>query len=625
MDFFGHEDRRRRRSRWLVVAFVLSTLLLVLTIDAAAFGISNLASSRRASRTLDEALPLLAGVTLVVVGIVAIASTMRTRALARGGGAGVALALGGRLVRPERAAADEQVLLDVVEEMSLASGVPVPQFFVLEKERSINAFAAGLTQGDAVITVTRGALDSLTRDELQGVVAHEFSHVLNGDMRMDLRLIGLVYGLLVIGITGRVILLSLRYVRGGGRKGGGVIAVIALVGLTLFVLGYVGYAAGQLIKAAVNRQREYLADASAVEFTRNPEGLSGALRKIRQRGSRIHNHNAAEMSHLFIASGIGGLLASHPPLEARLDAIDPGWRSRPEPAPRRPQPAPPAPARGAPGRGVLPGGGLAVPVMLGAVGNLGATTPEAGRVARSALPEPLRVAVADPFAARAVVLAALAERDADAGGRALAELKSHAGGPLVEEALQLHGAIASLDPETALSAVLLAIPSLRSMSDAQQDEFLKVLHALVESDGVVTLREQALSELVALHLGRIRPVRRRPSAASIRGATARLLALVARSEAPDEAAAATAFEAGRSAAHVEDRMPPPEADPRQALHDALRFCRAALPVVRRQIVEGLGWVVASDGVVSPTEQVVLRLVADALDCPLPRVSPTPSA
>ena len=241
------------------------------------------------------------------------------------GGEGIALMLGGRAVDPQTTDPAERRLLNVVEEMALASGIPVPPVFIMDHERSINAFAAGYRPGDAVVAVSAGCLRYLNREELQGVMGHEFSHILNGDMRLNLRLIGVVYGILVLAIVGYYLMRSAAY---GGRKGS---AYAFLIGLVLLVLGYLGVFLGNLIKAAVNRQREFLADASSVQFTRYPAGIAGALKKIGglADGSRIREAHAHEVSHMFFGDAFAGsffnLLATHPPLAARIRALEPGF------------------------------------------------------------------------------------------------------------------------------------------------------------------------------------------------------------------------------------------------------------------------------------------------------------
>ena len=225
----------------------------------------------------------------------------------------------------------ERKVLNVVEEMALASGLPVPPVFMMDREQGINAFAAGYQPEDAVIGVTRGCVEQLSRDELQGVIAHEFSHILNGDMRLNIRLIGIVHGILLVGLIGYYTL-RIAAASGGRRssnnKGGGGLAFLGL-GLGLMAIGFIGTLIGNLIKAAVSRQREFLADASAVQFTRDPNGIAGALKKIGglNTGSKVTVAKAAEASHMFFAEGVSELFATHPPLAKRIARIDMFWQA----------------------------------------------------------------------------------------------------------------------------------------------------------------------------------------------------------------------------------------------------------------------------------------------------------
>jgi Zn-dependent protease with chaperone function len=255
-------------------------------------------------------------VTLLVVFI---GSITKIIALANGGSS-VAENLGGRLINASTTDRDERRLINVVEEISIASGVPVPQVYILDREKGINAFAAGYSPNDAVVAVTRNCLKLLNRDELQGVIAHEFSHILNGDMRLNIRLIGFLSGIMIIANIGYLILRS----RTGSRKSG---AQIVLIGVGLLIIGFVGQLFGRMIQAAVSRQREYFADASSVQFTRNPKGLAGALKKIGgfMAGSRVQSPNASEICHMFFGKAIRTLFATHPPLTDRIYRLQPDF------------------------------------------------------------------------------------------------------------------------------------------------------------------------------------------------------------------------------------------------------------------------------------------------------------
>jgi Zn-dependent protease with chaperone function len=284
MDFFEHQDKARKNTKLLVVYFVLAVLCIIASVYFASVLVFHIAGSRQPPGVPPPELVLwdprlLLYVALGTLGIVMIGSLYKTATLAKGGSA-VAEALEGRLLNPNTTHPDERKLRNVVEEMALAAGLPVPKIYVLDHEEGINAFAAGHTPGDAAIGVTRGCMTMLTRDELQGVVGHEFSHILNGDMRLNVRIMGLLFGILCLAVIGRVLIFS----RGGRDRN-----PLMLLGLALIVIGAIGVFFGRLIQAALSRQREFLADASAVQFTRNPAGLSGALQKIGGAGSTRSN------------------------------------------------------------------------------------------------------------------------------------------------------------------------------------------------------------------------------------------------------------------------------------------------------------------------------------------------
>jgi len=328
MDFFDRQEKARRNTKLLVVYFVLGVALLIASVYLAALLIFAGVGSghhRFSDAPIHFALwnpKLFFGVVVGTLAVISIGSISKTAELAQGGSA-VAEMLGGRLVNSSTTDPDERKLLNVVEEMALASGVPVPHVYVLDNERGINAFAAGHSTSDAVVTVTRGCMTVLKRDELQGVIGHEFSHILNGDMRLNLRLMGMIFGILCLAVVGRVLL----QVRSGSSRDRN---PLPLVGRALLLIGWIGMVFGRLIQAAVSRQREFLADASSVQFTRNPAGLSGALQKIGglSYGSKLEAAHAGEASHMFFGNGMGeslfGLMDTHPPLEERIERLRQG-------------------------------------------------------------------------------------------------------------------------------------------------------------------------------------------------------------------------------------------------------------------------------------------------------------
>ena len=337
MDFFERQEQAHRSTKLLVVYFITGVVLLIAVIYLAVVVLFAGIGSRHRHRSYQEGYgkqselalwnpQLLFGVAVGTLAVIGIGSAFKTMELSRGGSS-VATMLGGRLVNSNSTDPDERKLLNVVEEMALASGVPVPPVYVLETENGVNAFAAGHSTSDAVVAVTRGCMKLLSRDELQGVIGHEFSHILNGDMRLNLRLTGIIFGIISLAVIGRI----LFYTRGGSRNNRN---ALPLLGLVLLFVGWIGVFFGRLIQAAVSRQREFLADASSVQFTRNPGGITGALKKIGglSYGSKLKNAHAGEAAHMFFGNGMAepffGLLATHPPLTERIRAFEPGFNGK---------------------------------------------------------------------------------------------------------------------------------------------------------------------------------------------------------------------------------------------------------------------------------------------------------
>ena len=337
MDFFQRQANARRRTRWLLVYFALAILAL-----AGTFYIVSLSPYFHANPEKEgsfwhpELFGQVAGITLVIIAL----GSLIKRAKLRKGGKAIAIALGGRALSSPSSDPDERELQNIVEEMSIASGLRAPAIYILDNEPGINAFAAGFTAEDAVIGVTKGAMQLLTRDELQGMIAHEFSHILNGDMRLNLRLVSWIHGILWIALVGQAVLRGARACVASNsesdlkKAGLGLFFFGSIVGGIIYGLGSMGALFGRLIKSAISRQREFLADAAAVQFTRNPSGLASALKKIGgiAQGSRLQSPLAQEASHMFFGNGLRGswfgFLSTHPSLKKRIKLLDPGFDGR---------------------------------------------------------------------------------------------------------------------------------------------------------------------------------------------------------------------------------------------------------------------------------------------------------
>lgn len=664
MDFFAAQDRARRRSSRLVLLFILACLGTVLATYLVTVVLLRQTAEYRATQPPTPharfaapgppPLPwwnpaLFAGVTTATLALVGIASLYKWRQYAAGGAA-VAEQLGARPVDPQSADLHERRLLNVVEEMSIAAGVPVPAVYVLDQEPAINAFAAGLTTSDAVVAVTRGTMEKLTRDELQGVVAHEFSHILNGDMRLNMRLTALVFGILVLGLVGRTILhgLGRPRTRQGGKGG---IAVVLAAGLALIVIGYIGYFFGRVIQAAVSRQREYLADASSVQFTRNPGGILGALKKIGgyALGSSLVSSARTEIGHFLFAqgfrSGITGLWSTHPPLPDRIRAIDPQFDGQMFEPPQlvditresfrtagfRPPQA--VSAEDAAHRAFA--APASVPMMpppekipfnpAAAVATIGTLRP--GQIVHAqqllgSLPERLHQAAHHPDEARVIVLALLLDEDAAVRARQRNLISTRLGLPTLPRLDELEPLIRRLPADQRLPLLQLSLPAFQGLTGDSLAVYLNTLDELVHADAQVSTFEFALQKIVAHTLG----LRANPSAAvnqyhsfaAVAGEIGTVLSALARASAPDLAGAGRAFAAGPAQLGLirEVLEFTPAAD-LAALDRALdKLALASSPIKQRTLIAAAN-VVNADGCIAIEEFELLRAIAAALDCPMP--------
>lgn len=650
-DFFAQQEHARHRTLVLALLYCLGVLGVILTIYACvSIGVwlyagrpAIMRDSKRMVQILTESVPpvdagaprsawrldVLWYVALTTLLIIASGSLVRIRQLAQGGST-VALLLGGRLVRSDTSDPHERRLMNVVEEMAIASGVAVPHVFLLEKERGINAFAAGFTSDDAAIVVTRGCLQLLTRDELQGVVAHEFSHVLNGDMRHNIRLIGWTHGILCLALLGRMLIET----SSRGRIGSSAIVVI-LGGLILMAIGYTGVLFSRLIKAAFSRQREYLADAAAVQFTRNPAGLVGALKKIGgyTLGSRLRATETESVSHLLFADGLRGLglFSSHPPLAERIRRLDPTFdgkfaRIEAEVAAGDPD----LEERLAVAQLASPVAASASRVspaeVVARVGRPGADTLRASAQLLSQMPKALRDAAHEPLGAMALVIGLLLSDDAERRHAQVEELQGKIE-PSVHRALRsLLPELARLDGRQRLPLLDLAIPALRHIAVAQYRSLLKVVRDLIHDDSKVSLFEFALTQIVERRLapafGRAasRPVRYLAMTPLLPDAEVLLSALVWVGATEPRDAEAIFHSAMNHLPISVERHPtfvPREGCRLAAVRQSLDRLAHASPTLRARVLEAAAQVVVADRVVSLREAELLRAIAESLNCPLP--------
>ncbi|MGC4028776.1 MAG: M48 family metalloprotease [Steroidobacteraceae bacterium] len=639
MDFFAAQASARQQSRLLTVAFALCVAAVILVLNVIVlFTVRIFTPDADGFVHLDEPLSRWALqhpgyallTTLLVGGFIGIASFYRMLQLRSGGGY-VARSVGG--VRVDRSTQDarRRMLHNVVDEMALASGVPAPEVYVLENEDGINAFAAGHTPANAAIAVTRGALLRLNREQLQGVVAHEFSHILNGDMRLSIRLMGLIFGLMAVALAGRTLLRLARHADRG--------AVPAfVVGALVAIVGQIGWWGGRLLQAWISRKREGLADASAVQFTRNPEGLKEALIRVAAMGEnrRFASSSMEQVAHMLFTQGGRRLLATHPPLLERLQALDPHinaeelaarkrliqkqWaqeqigRDTPPPAPRRAPDGVPVPAAAA--------------LIAATAGDPGPRHLDHALALRRALPEALRGSAAAPEQARGQILALALASDPGLRERQLQHIAARQDADTSTAVRAALPAALDLPPLLRLPAVLQLLPTLRALPAAERLALHALLHELMRMDGTISAFDYALDTLVT----RVLAAQLAPHApggnATLTDVEPQLgivFAVLAQQGSRNAEEARRAYEAGlapllpqhRPAYGVLDSWP-------QLLDGALAKLATLRPAAKQLLVEGLVRTIAHDAMLAPAEAELLRTICAVLEVPLPPVLPEPA-
>jgi len=575
-----------------------------------------------------------AGVTLLVI----FGATLYKVWRLSDGGVTVAEMVGARMVDSGSATPEERRLLNVVEEMAIASGVSVPPAFVMDRESGINAFAAGYSPNEAVIAVTQGALQTLSRDELQGVIGHEFSHILNGDMRLNVRLMGVLFGIVCIAQFGEFLIRATAntMVR-ESRENRGAGIILVFVGIALTLIGFLGLEFGRLIKAAISRQREFLADASSVQFTRNPDGIAGALDTIAssQRTTLVNDVHAEELSHMFFVQGVsnwmGAVFDTHPPIEERIRRVRPGFQRARYRAQREPESARPIAVLDGAGNVVKTigtdwGRGAAQATAVAAIAaSVGNPTPEHVDFARrllAAIPASLRERLASPEGAQQVVFALAIVGD-DAARRVKLEAVRGRRGEEMAHAVQAaydEALAAGLGRAHALPLIAIALPVLKALKQGERDALVEDVAKVVEADGRVTLGEFVLSTMLRQQLreGAGRPVASKyRSVAEVEDDARVVLSLVAHAALAETGAA---YARGADYLGLNVREPLPTAELSTARVSAsLERLRLVAPLAKPRVLKACLDAASADGNITLAEAELVRMVAATLDCPVPPV------
>lgn len=611
MRFFEHQEKARNSTFRLLVLFGLGVFALIFSIDGIlllGLGYSesqNGLGSANWGRILETYFPALALVAAFIGFVIGSASLYRLSQLSSGGGASVAESLGGRLLQPETRNPIERKILNIVEEMAIASGVPVPPVYLMDEE-GINAFAAGWSPNDAVIGVTKGCVEALSRDELQGVIAHEFSHILNGDMKLNIRLMGILYGIFFLSILGEILIRSISYSSGNSsneKKNDGKGAIF-VIGLVLFILGWVGWFFGRLIQAAVSRQREFLADASAVQFTRNPDGISGALRKIAgwNQGSIIKNPNVTEASHLFFGNGISGfsaLFATHPPLEERVKRIEGANFQPPENVSETTSTEPTQD----------------IAFSAAQLSNLAGTMRMPAKNAPPPLPIliPIENQCKDPAGALAVLYSMLLPSDNPARSKSRDQLISKVDPAIAQALFEVVPLVLQTNKLQLFTLLSKALPSLKMLGKEQSIDALKTCQALISADGKIDFFEFCIWRLAKGGLEKFRQVKGPGAALGIAAST--VFAFFAKLSDTPEAAYQKAIQAAGIhglLSNIETKT-----DDFKMLDKVFDFLAQANTEIKQKVLDGCIAAILNDGKITEDEGVLLRAFCLSMEIPLP--------
>ncbi len=648
MDFFEAQDSARRSTTLLIILFllaiacllVLSNLIVVEFLYLTEYGSLSFSLSQL-ELAFDADLSIL--ISAAIIAFILLGSLYKLAALSSGGSA-IAQSLGGVIVPRSSSDPLHQKILNIVEEMAIASGAPVPQVYILN-EQGINAFAAGWKTTNAVIGITQGALERLNRDELQGVIAHEFSHIFNGDMRLNIRLIAVLHGILMIGMLGRMILRSMRYARSSrNNKDGRAMLVIFGIAATLMVVGYSGMFFGNWIKSLISRQREYLADASAVQFTRNSEGIANALKKIGGAvpGSALLAAAVDEYSHAYFARGDTGLslfsFSTHPPLKKRILRIQPDWDGKYLFDKRKPVEQgrtdeqkdidKQSKKKLATSIAASIGAGVAFEDAISAIDNVGGVTQEqmdAAHLWHQQLPDLILANVENPYGAQALILALLLHEKPEIESKQFEVLSEAIGELHTQNVKQVQRVVAELERSQTLSLIDLTLPTLREMTIEQYTRFKSCVQQLIAADNKVELREWVIQRVVLQHLDEQYRLRKKPIAkyfvlGSAKAASELILSFLAYLEHKDSQRAQQAFDmAKHSVGAGALKMLPKSTVSLDSLNTAMDELEFLKPPLKKRFLQACVSCIAHDGKVTVQAYELTRAIASCLDCPMPPV------
>lgn len=622
MNFFEQQDQARQKT-WLLIALFSVAVLCIIGLTIAlitatfwGFSQSNAVNSVSSIQPMQWDAIIKTSITVIaVIGCVIIYKRLQLSK----GGSSVAEMLGGRPIEQGTENANEQQLLNVVEEMAIAAGLPVPPVYVLE-ETSINAFAAGFNEKDAVLGVTRGTLERLSRDQIQGIIGHEFSHVLHGDMRLNINLITILAGIIFISQAGRLALYSTSRSRSSNRGGLPVLGI----GVGLMVIGSIGTFFGSIIKSAVSRQREYLADASAVQYTRNPDGIADALKVIGSGvGSNMGTPSASECSHLFFGDAMFfrafGFLSTHPPLEKRIRRLQPNWdgsylAGKPLQEKKKPSTAT-AKNKLDNLADSLKSTGFLDPIMVGIA-----------TVLMQSLPKPINDSTHTPGSAYALMLALRLDKDEAIRDKQFSFIESQA--LLLSDVRRYAKDVDKLSQKDILPIIEMSIPALKRLSAQQYGEFKQHLTQFIFIDKKSDLQEwlqfRLLSHYLDQHFNvntKKRFARSYHSFSQIKDSIVCTMSLLASEAHDDDAQKDAAFNKGMQSLNINDTS---RIDIEQLefidVNKSIEKIDYLVPLLKDGFLTASANCIEQDNSITPTEWGLLRVIAACIGCPMPIVN-----
>ena len=642
MNFFDAQDQARRSSRRLIFAYVVATIVIVLAVTAIVgfalytFGMRDYGYT--VGQFMREQASVLLGTGLIATLFIFGSSLYKTSRLSAGGGR-VAVDMGGTLVPTNVQDPLRRRLRNIVEEMAIASGVPVPEIYVLEEEQGINAFAAGFSPSDAAVAVTRGTLELLDRNELQGVIAHEFSHILNGDMKLNIRLMGVLFGIMALGLIGRLVFRGSYHASIISSRRDRSHPAILVVGLGLVILGAIGVFFARIIKAGVSRQREYLADASAVQFTRQTDGIANALKKIGgySEGSNISAADPEEISHMLFGSGarFSGMFATHPPLVDRIQALDPNFKESdfPRVDPRSRQIETATESQHAAFAGnvttAIASGGFKVlsESIADTVGQPQNEHVEFAQNLRQSIPEILYDAAHSSELVYLLAIALVIDQSGKVTERQFTLLHEQLGQQRAQFVRRFYDELSATGAEYRLPLLEIAFPALKLRPSQELSYLVSLTARLIESDGEIELFEFCFHRIMMSNLGRaIDPTGKRNATRAkrrdLQSAAVDLLRVLADYGHDTEEGRIAAFKAGQATlgawAHSAEFKSDRELTV-SILNHSLDILLGLNSKGQDALLRAVSATAAHDGKLSICEAELIRAVCATLNYPLPPI------